>query len=243
MQQITLIIPAFNQPQMIRAQLDVIRNYPPEFKVIVVDDHSKIPVESLFTDDDTAALYRIDADIPWNRSCARNLAAQEATTDWIMQVDTDHVLLPNAAHNLVTMQLNPDRWYRFPRWRMGKADDTRLKDNLPPDCEYGQVKEHVDSYLITRKNYLATGGYDPDYAGCLGGGGAFLERLEQIMGPSASMPVECCLHVFTKHLIPDASVGGISRDTSEYKRRKKDKEASGDTVPKNPIRYPWHRVR
>lgn len=208
-----------------------------------MDDHSLIPAESVFTKEDRASLYRVDDDVKWNRSMARNLGAQKATTEWIMQVDTDHILPVEAAFLLANYPIDPKRWYRFPRFRVGKADDTRMKDALPRDCEYGQIGEHCDSYLITRANYLRTGGYDPDYAGCLGGGGAFLERLQKMMGDSSALPIDICLNVITKHIIPDASVSGISRDTSEYKRRKKDKEARGDTTPHDPVRYKWHQVR
>lgn len=241
MNEITLIIPCYNQPMMIRYQLDVVANYPPNFRVIVVDDHSKIPVSTIVRPSDRVELYRVDADVPWNRSMARNLGAKMAETEWILHVDTDHVLPLRAAELLSEIPLSTKRWYRFPRFRVGKADDTRNKDDLPRGCEFGQIREHIDSYLITKTNYWRIGGYDPDYAGCLGGGGAFLERLENIMGPPAALPVDVCLHVYTKHVIPDASVGGISRDTSEYKRRKKDKEARGDTTPHDPIRYPWHK--
>src|SRR6478735_465638 len=224
MNQITLIIPVFCQPQMLRKQLDTVAQYGPGWRVIVVDDHSSTPAEEVFTPDDTADLYRVDADIPWNRSMARNLGAMQAQSDWILHVDTDHILTPECADRLLRHSLSEKRWYRFPRFRVGKADETRNKDAIPRDAEYGQIGEHCDSYLITKANYWRTGGYDPDYAGCLGGGGAFLGRLERMMGPSAALPIDIHLEVYTRDKIPDASVSGISRDTSEYKRRKKLKE-------------------
>ncbi len=243
MNHITLIIPYFDQPMMLQKQLDVVATYPNEWRVIIVDDHSVKPAEEIVKMTDRVELYRVDEDVKWNRSMARNLGAQQAKTEWIMQVDTDHILPYESACRLLLHPIFPVRWYRFPRFRVGKADETRMKDDLDRDCEFGRIKNHVDSYLITRNDYLRTGGYDPDYAGCLGGGGAFIERLEQQMGPSSELPVDIALHVYTRDVIPDASVSGISRDTTEYKRRKKDKEARGDTVPKNPIRYKYHQVQ
>jgi hypothetical protein len=241
--EITLIIPAFNQPKMLRRQLDEVAKYPPQWRVIVVDDHSTVPALEVFEAGDKAELYRVDADVPWNRSMARNLGAQQAQTEWIVHVDTDHILPAHSAACLLVHPLDAGAWYRFPRFRYGKADDTRNKDQIPRDAEFGQIGEHVDSYLITKTNYWRTGGYDPDYAGCLGGGGAFVARLEAMLGRSAALPPDIQLNVYTKHVIHDASVSGINRDTSEYKRRKRDKEARGDVVPHDPIRYPWHRVR
>lgn len=243
MNQLSLILPYWMQPKMLRKQLNTIAEYPPEIEVIVVDDCSEIPAESVLEDFDKISLYRVTERRDWNRSMCRNLGAKVAETPWIIQVDTDHVLPPDAAARLLEHGLNPGSWYRFPRFRVGKADETRNKDAIPRDQEYGQIHEHTDSYLITKANYWRTGGYDPDYAGCLGGGGAFLARLEKMLGPSASLPIDIHLEVHTRHSIPDASVSGLNRDTSEYKRRKKEKEARGDTTPKNPIRYPYERVR
>jgi hypothetical protein len=240
---ITLIVPAWNQPLMVRKQLDTINLYPEGFTVIIVDDCSTPPIADVFREGDKAQLYRVTEDVSWNRSMARNLGSQLAETDWIMHVDTDHILTPQCAENLLKHPIFPNRWYRFPRFRIGAADETRMKDALPRECEYGQIGEHCDSYLITKANYWKTGGYDPDYAGCLGGGGAFLARLEAMMGDSSALPLDIHLQVFTSKVIPDASVSGIPRDTSEYKRRKKDKEARGDTIPRDPIRYKWERVR
>src|SRR5690606_34720310 len=98
-------------------------------------------------------------------------------------------------------------------------DETRRKDAIPDDCEFGRIREHIDSYLVTKEIYWKAGGYDERYSGCLGGGSPFLEQLG-IAAPMKLLPEDVHLHVYTRHVIPDASISTLSRDTSEYKRRR-----------------------
>lgn len=238
MNEITLIIPYYRAPQMLRKQMEVARSYPPGLRVIVVDDGS--PEPAVIPQMENVDLYRILEDIPWNREQARNLGAYVAGTPWIIQIDIDHILPPECAERLLQHDLNPKTWYRFPRFRIGRADDTRKKDALPPDAEYGQIKEHVDSYLVRRSAFLDSP-YNEFFSGCLGGGGAFLARLERLYGPSSSLPLDVHLNVFTKDVIEDASITTLSRDTSEYKRRKR--EIGKDDRPKKMLLHPWTRIQ
>jgi len=197
---------------MLKRQVQEWNKYPEGVTVICVDDGSPEPALPIIEGAACCAptktgerrpplhaieLYRINVDIPWNREGARNLGAHVATTDWIVQLDIDHILPADAAAALLDF-LNPAKraqhaaplhdcsaltWYRFPRWRRGRADETRKKDRIPDDCEYGEIHPHVDSYLVRREIYWKTGGYDEDYAGALGGGNMFLRRLEKIAGP------------------------------------------------------------
>jgi hypothetical protein len=146
----------------------------------------------------------------------------------------------SSADALLSTKLEQRHWYRFPRWRVGRADETRRKDALPDDCEFGQIKEHIDSYLMTRDMFLSSP-YDHAYQGFLGGGSPFLKRMETL-APVKVLPSEVCLHVYTRHSVPDASVTTLSRDTSQYSKVRKDKERRGDTVPKMLLDFEWSRV-
>jgi hypothetical protein len=174
-----------------------------------------------------------------------------AATEWIVQIDIDHILPADSAMALLDF-LNPGsalspqhsalnkHWYRFPRWRRGRADETRKKDRLADDCEYGEIHPHVDSYLVRREIYWKTGGYDEDYAGALGGGNMFLRRLEKVQ-PVALLPAPIRLEVYTRSEIQDASDWSLSRDKTVISARRRAKEARGDVQPKNPLRFPWER--
>ncbi len=214
--------------------------------LLIVDDGSPEPAQPLVEealDRDTSLpvqLWRIQEDMPWNRNGARNLGSHLATTPWVLHTDIDHLLTPIEAAELVSHQIEPARWYRFRRFRIGRADETRQKDAIPDHAEYGEIKPHGDSYLCTRERYWQAGGYDEDYSGNLGGGTPFLEQLTRMGGEPAVLPM--ALHVYTRHAVPDASVSTLSRDKSHYTRTRARKRASKQTRGTNPLRFTWSRV-
>lgn len=247
---ITIIVPYYRNPKMLKVQLENWATLPSPYRFVVIDDGSPEPalevIESMSESvlqslGDRLRLYRIGLDIPWNRGGARNLGTQVAETEWIIHVDIDHILPHKAARHLLTVPTNPRHWYRFTRYRVGRADDTRKKDKIPDNQEFGQIHPHVDSYLITKALYWQNGGYDEDYSGCLGGGTPFLQALEKITPPQM-LPPDVFLHVYTRSMVSDSSDWALSRDTTEFRRRKQAKQLTRNTKPKNPIRFPWERV-
>ena len=243
---LTIIFPFYLQPRMLALQLAEWENYPQDVQVILVDDGSSEPAEPIVLEHASYALlrhlrlYRITVDVPWARGTARNLGATEAQTPYILHTDLDHVLPASCVPALLAFVQDGDMWYRLPRYRRGKADATRRKDDLPPEAEFGLIKPHNDSYLIQRDLFLSSP-YDEDYNGCLGGGTPFLHRMEK-RAQVGMVPDPICLHVYTRSLVSDASIQGLSRDTSEYVRRRKEKERTGNTEPTHIIRLPWKRV-
>jgi hypothetical protein len=244
---LTLIVPYYRNPQMLRAQLCEWQGYAQEWRFILVDDGSPEPAETIVLEAsdevrERLQLYRIGVDIPWNRGGARNLGSRLAETQWMVHVDIDHILPAACSTALLEFRADPKHWYRFPRFRNGRADATRRKDKIPPHLEFGEIHPHVDSYLCTRELYWRVGGYDEDYSGCLGGGGPFLRQLEAVGGEPKLLPPNVHLHVHTTTSVPDASDTTLSRNTAEYTRRRRLKDARGNTRAKNPIRFPWERV-
>lgn len=242
MPEFSLIVPYYRSSGMLREQMRHWQQYPESIRIIVVDDGSPEDALSILKEASASlirrlALYRIMVDIPWNRGGARNLGTTMATTDWIVHIDIDHVLPPESAERLVAFDADIRHWYRFPRFRVGKADETRRKDSIPDDVEFGRIKEHIDSYLIARALFMRSP-YDEDYSGCLGGGSPFLARMAQI-SPVKVLPEDIHLHVYTRHVVADASVSTLSRNTGEYAKRKRQKELTGRVKAVNPIRFPW----
>lgn len=243
---ITIILPYYRNVEMLAVQIENFLKLPDSYNLVIIDDGSPEPALDCILKTahyvDRISVYRITTDIPWNRGGARNLGTHVAKTDWIIHLDIDHVLLPESAWYLANkMATDRGRWYRFPRWRVGKADDTRRKDKVDPECEFAEIHPHVDSYLCTKNLYWRNGGYDEDYSGCLGGGTPFLQELEKISKPLL-LPPEVCLHVYTRSVIRDASDWSLSRDTTEFSMRKAKKRAAGNTKPKNPLRFGWEQV-
>lgn len=256
---ISVIVPYYRNVEMLKVHLDTWDRYPVEvhkqMRLIVVDDGSPEPASHVIGDWMNTQrtpgwglqLYRIHPDIPWNRGGARNLGSTVTQDDWLLHMDIDHVMPVKAAEALAAWMRDRrylgsgDTWYRFERYRYGRADETRKKDKLDPAATFGKIKPHIDSYLCQRALYWKVGGYDEDYSGCLGGGSPFLQQLERA-APVQVLPEPICLHVYTRSTCKDASDFSLSRDTSEYSRRRKAKEARGDTKAKNPLRFSWGRV-
>lgn len=238
---ITLVVPYYRNPLMLAHQARLWALYPGALRVIVIDDGSPEPALDALPSGCRAAVWRIDVDIPWNRNGARNLGAHVAETEWLLMIDIDHVLPVDDARRLVARPLDPLRWYRFRRFRVGRADETRRKDALDPESAFGEIKPHIDSYLCHRALYWSVGGYDEDYSGSLGGSAPFLKKL------AAAAPCEVlkdlALHVHTRDSVPDASDLHLSRDRSRYERLRREKAKAGDPTPVNPLRFSWHRAK
>ena len=247
----TLIVPFYRNCAMLAEQVRMWNEYPRGVRVVVVDDGSPEPARPIILQhiqqDVDVQLYRIEVDIPWNREGARNLGATVCESQWMVHVDIDHVLPPQCAERLLRFDPKPGAFYRFPRWRNGRADETRRKDKIPDEVRFAQIHPHVDSYLIERERYWFIGGYDEDFSGCLGGGSDFLRRVEE-RARIKLLPEDICLHVYTRDKIKDASDWSLSRDTTEGKQRARKKQQrhqrqrhSAEPVPASHVRFPWQR--
>ncbi len=243
---LTLVVPFYRNCQMLMRQVREWEQYPAGVRIIVVDDGSpeeagpiirSLASERLLS---RLVLYRILLDIPWNREEARNLGTEQCETQWLVHTDIDHVLPAISAQALLRFAPDSKRWYRFPRWRIGKADETRKKDAISPGDEFGQVKPHIDSYLIQKDLYLRAGGYDLSFSGCLGGGTEFLRRLESLAASPLILPEPIALHVYTRTVVADASDWSLSRDREEGKRRARC--VSAPKARQNTVKSPWQRI-
>lgn len=246
MDKFTLICPYYRQAGMLEYQVAEWNHYPPEVDVIVVDDCSPEPAEDVIRRYasprllEHLQLYRIGVDIPWNRACARNLGCQQSETDWLLLLDTDHVLRADQARLMLESTVKSRCWYRFERYRRGEADDTRNKDAIPRDCPYGRIHPHIDAIFLERALYWEIGGADEDYSGCLGGGTVFLRALSKVATPQIlDGPY---LEVVTRSVVADSSISTLSRSHTEFRRRQLDKKTRGDIRPQNPVRCPWTRL-
>lgn len=256
---VTLIIPYYRQPQMLRKQYEEWSNYHETekrfFHFIVVDDCSPEPAEDIvgwsdmFSRDLGIELYRIDEDRPWNRSMARNLGTIQAPTAWIVHMDTDHVLTRWQALNLRTtiesMRGKVPEWFRFSRRRIGAADETRMKDKCSRESTNVLIHPHIDSYLTTKTAYWKAGGYNEDFTGVLGGGSPFLKEMTKEHGEPPVLGTE--LHVYTRHAVPDSSEHTLKRDDgTAFKNRKYEIMRTHGSLrgrgQKAACRLPWHRV-
>lgn len=167
---ITLVLPFYENPGMLREQQRAWRAYPAELKaqlrVIVVDDGSPSrPALPAVEPTGVASfrLYRTAVDVRWNWLFCRNLGVQEADTTWVLLTDIDHVVPSQTLTALMTdRQLNPLDVYRFSR-----VDAPHLTPYKP----------HPNSWFLTRKLFDQIGGYDERFSGFYGTDAEFRDRV------------------------------------------------------------------
>jgi hypothetical protein len=251
LESVTLCVPYYRQPKMLARQIEEWNKYEGGMRIALVDDGSPEPALPIVKELASPAtlkvleVYRTSVDIPWAREFARNLASKVATTPFLLHVDLDHVLPVESLRLLRGIPLPPKRWFRFRRMRIGKADETRKKDvansGLPDDSETGELRPHVDSYLIRGKHYWKAGGYNEKFCGVLGGGNEFLRRIEA-QYPVELIPGDVFLHVYTRHVIKDASDWACSRDTKPGKDLWRSLHNHGAAPPTEWLTLPWSRV-
>lgn len=245
--ELTLCVPFYRNVGMLRRQIEEWNKYPLKVRIILVDDASPEPALPIVEECASPAtlrkleVYRTGVDIPWAREFCRNLASTRAATEWLLHVDVDHILPVEHLTELLETPVRWKVWFRFRRYRVGKADETRKKDKIPDDREFGEIHPHVDSYLCRKKHYWKVGGYNEKFCGVLGGGNEFLRRAEEKY-PIEIFPGNVALHVYTRHAIPDASDRHCSRDKAPGKNLWKRLRARQELSPKDVLTLPWSRV-
>lgn len=253
---ITLAVTYYDQPLMLARQLREWATYPDwvhrHFRFVVVDDGSPThPAETVLQNyvlPLTFDLYRIDTDIPWNQHGARNLAASESPDPWLLMLDIDHVLTAENAARLVRFPraLTPYDFFRFPRERIGAADDTRPKDatlrGIDPTLSRVPVNPHCNSFLVSREAYWRAGGYNEDFCGTYGGDTEFLRELRAAAGEPVELS-DVWLQVHTRDSVPDANIAGLNRDPAPFREQLAWAKRANMVRGHPPYcRFPWRRV-
>ena len=166
---ITFICAFYKNPGMMREQQRVWREYSrkakPYFHVIMTDDGSPKHRALLCVEETGIAsfrLYRTLVDCRWNWLFCRNLGVANATTDWVLLTDIDHVLPEFTLRRLIEQELDDECVYRFSR-----KDAPKLTDYKP----------HPNTWFMTRAMFDRIGGYDERFSGFYGSDGEFRDRV------------------------------------------------------------------
>ncbi len=243
---ITITIPYYEAPLMLRAQFFQWHKYPEwaweYINIIVVDDGSPTkPAEAVFSDvtmpSSSVSLYHIQEDIPWNHGGTRNLAFSEMEEGWAVLTDLDHVLPLESVVSLLTMDLSPDVVYIPARYRMLGSWD------------WEEINRHSNSFILTRKKFWEVGGFDEDFSGYWNGvSGPFRKELRR----KAEFRELDTVHflLYGRDLVKDANVESLGRKGSAYDillsevdQKKFNKiNHPGNYHPKDPLRFKWEKV-
>jgi hypothetical protein len=194
---LTLVYSYFENRNMLKFQVGAWNSYSKKVKerleVIVTDDCSRSkhapeipPVGFKFR------LFRITEKVPWNWLEARNIGALNADSKWLLLTDMDHVLSPKSAERLF--------------FHLDKLDDTmayQFRRVVAPNMD--SYKYHNDSFLVTKKIFWKSGGYDEDYSGLYGTSGMFRRRLFSAARKNAFVSPKIVLTLYPRTVIKDAS--------------------------------------
>lgn len=240
MKYVTLVLPYYENPSMLRHQLDAWWEYPDKLRqrlaVIVVDDGSpRHPALDVIRAYPAARrrgldfrLYRCLVDVRWNWLFCRNLGMAEASTAWALMTDMDHVLPPATLAELVRGEHDGRCAYRFAR---------RDAPGLAP------YKPHPNSWFLRRKLFFRIGGYDERFSGFYGTDAEFRDRVTA--AARAVVMLKSFLVRYPRDVIADASTTHYGRkepqDHVNVARIRAEREASPGWRPKN-LTFPWERL-
>lgn len=249
MNRFTLIYPYYNSAGMLRKQLEGWNALPNDLKeqllIILIDDASPVaPAIEVIKNssiDFPFRFYRVLKDIPWNQHGCRNLGANEAPNGWLFLSDIDHQLPEESIRALVEFPLREKQFYTLRRVTAVKKEDGNMKFDLMTDAS-GKPKPHPNTFLVTKKIYWQSGGYDEDYCGTYGGDGPFARALERNATRTHLTGID--LVRWTRDQIPDASQPPEYREKYRalYRARFEKKGTSKAPIPTSWIRFPWERV-
>lgn len=241
MNDITLILAYYDNPEMLDHQLACLAELPIHHRVhvglIVVDDCSPgAPAGEVVTQYRAAhppphgrlgcgmQVFRMDVDIRWNQDACRNLAVSQAKTKWLLLTDMDHIVLPETWARIITDRLSWKSVYTFSRVTGA------VRSHRNP---------HPNTWLLTREMFDAAGGYDERFAGFYGTDGDFKRRIEKV-GKIELLPER--VHEITPDQVADCRTTAYGR--KEAQDRVAIPQITRDRGAKPPIRgrFPWHQV-
>lgn len=243
---LTLVLPHYRNLGMLAEQQAVWMAYSPEDRarlhVIVVDDGSPKgfrPGTKALTATGLASLrlYRIVPDIRWNWLACRNLGMAEATTDWVLLTDIDHVLPRETLQRVLDGPLDDSCAYRFSR-----ADAPHVWPYTLAECP--PYKPHPNTWLMTRAMFDRIGGYDERLSGCYGTDGEFRDRVQRHTRAIVMLP-DVMLR-YSREVLPDASTTCFTRkndhdNDEDLQQRRTTRDKIVDWTPLR-LSFPWERI-
>jgi hypothetical protein len=232
MRDVTLIMAYYENPGMLRQQLEHCARMPPEvrehLRVIVVDDGSPASPASPVDTGCPLEMFRVDVDVRWNQDACRNIGARHCVTQWMLLTDMDHVVPAETWYAIMTCDLHEYTAYRFRRVTAPKMDP---------------YKVHPNSYLMTRGLWDMVGGYDERLAGYYGTDGDFRDR---ITANSAIEVLAFDIIRVPREFVADASTPASygrksPEDGAAIQRIKGERRAVPNWRPVT-LSFPYHRV-
>jgi len=166
---ITIIHTYYNERSYLETQIERWNNYNTPVNIILIDDGSQIePAENVLSehtlnDNINFSLYRVTEDIGFNGHGCRNLGARLAKSNWLLFLDIDYTLQPADLKRLQNETLDLNTWYELNAKFHGR----------------GNTYMALNQFMIPRKLFLDSGGYDESFVPFHCGDREFLSQLER----------------------------------------------------------------
>lgn len=173
MNQFTIIHTYYNDRTLLETQIERWKVYNTPIKIILIDDGSQeVPAEEVFrgvtfSDNIDLSVYKVTKDIGFNSHGCRNLGAMLANTEWLLFLDIDYTIQPSELRRLQTEELDPLKFYEI---------NARFKNWAPERDPYVALNQ----FVISKKLYLESEGYDESWVPFHFGDREFLGRLADI---------------------------------------------------------------
>lgn len=164
----------YDEPELLKNQIDHWLRFPSEIQIILVDDGSqKYPAYDFLKDLDIPnfQLWQVEKDLGFNSHGCRNLIAKIAPTDFILFMDIDCLISPDQVGYLKRVRFNPEKMYRF-----AMMDSSNNK--------YHPWPGHLNVFLVNKHKYWEAGGYDESFTGWHKGDREFHRRLHKVVRPA-----------------------------------------------------------
>ena len=173
-------------------------------ELVVVDNGSQrcplVPVDCGLK----SKYLQVKVDLPWNIPFCRNLAATQASSDWLIFTDIDHLFGEEVLTELMTGQYDGGKSYQFQR------------HNLPL---YKPTADHKNTFFLHRSAYEALGGDDERSTGLYGVQESDFYKRSIASGRWVKLPLFVTRCPWS--VVKDARCPGVNRkSTSDWRERK-----------------------
>jgi predicted glycosyltransferase involved in capsule biosynthesis len=231
MNQFTIIHTYYNDRTLLETQIERWNVYNTPIKIILIDDGSQeVPAEEVlrgvsFADNIDFSLYKVTEDIGFNSHGCRNLGARLADTEWLLFLDIDYTLQPSELHRLQKEELDLNTWYEI---------NARFKGR-------GDAYMALNQFIIPRKLFEDSGGYDESFVPFHYGDREFLSRLSSYKTINLDWVNLTCRRGGRKAVIDDnATIPVYDDEKMIFYTRKFDP----DKIERSPSRvnFPWKKV-
>jgi glycosyltransferase involved in cell wall biosynthesis len=231
MPSLSLVTHFYNHPERVQDQLAYWATLPAKIlsrvEFVVVDDGSRQrPVVNASGLD--LRLFRINSDIAWNQSGARNLGAFHANGDWAIFFDIDQKLHADPIRRILEHLYKLDDMTMY-YLRSDNATDANIGTMLP---------FHLNTFLVKLRNFRTYGMFDEDFAGHYGFEDLYMSHRWERSGGKRAV-----LEDF--NYFEDLGFGTttLDRDLSRNKLLQEQKLRDGCRNAPGILRFEWEQVR